>query len=91
MQLSNSADALKYDNKTKRKKPDKDNHGYKISTAEYQAWQTAFNTEIENMKTDVQILTSRYSTANSTYDLVIKLLSSTITALFDSAKGYLNF
>ncbi|MCZ8581078.1 IpaD/SipD/SspD family type III secretion system needle tip protein [Escherichia albertii] len=46
---------------------------------------------MENMKTDVQILTSRYSTANSTYDLVIKLLSSTITALFDSAKGYLNF
>ncbi|EPM2314059.1 IpaD/SipD/SspD family type III secretion system needle tip protein [Escherichia albertii] len=91
MQLSNSADALKYDNKNKAKKPDKDNHGYKISTAEYQAWQTAFNTEIENMKTDVQILTSRYSTANSTYDLVIKLLSSTITALFDSAKGYLNF
>lgn len=43
------------------------------------------------MKTDVQVITTKYSTANSTYDTIIKLLSSTITALFDSAKDYLRF
>ncbi|MCI6599409.1 MAG: IpaD/SipD/SspD family type III secretion system needle tip protein, partial [Shigella dysenteriae] len=36
-------------------------------------------------------ITTKYSTANSTYDTIIKLLSSTITALFDSAKDYLRF
>ncbi|HAN5017247.1 TPA: IpaD/SipD/SspD family type III secretion system needle tip protein, partial [Escherichia coli] len=65
--------------------------GYEISTAEYQAWLAGYNGQAENMKTDVQVITTKYSTANSTYDTIIKLLSSTITALFDSAKDYLRF
>ncbi|EPA3644467.1 IpaD/SipD/SspD family type III secretion system needle tip protein, partial [Escherichia coli] len=65
--------------------------GYEISTAEYQAWLAGYNSQAENMKTDVQVITTKYSTANSTYDTIIKLLSSTITALFDSAKDYLRF
>lgn len=74
-----------------RKNISKEFTGYEISTAEYQAWLAGYNGQAENMKTDVQVITTKYSTANSTYDTIIKLLSSTITALFDSAKDYLRF
>ncbi|WP_407907359.1 IpaD/SipD/SspD family type III secretion system needle tip protein [Escherichia coli] len=73
------------------KKKSTNPNGYILTAAEFQAWQTGYNGESENMKTNVQILTSRYSSANSTYDIIIKLLSSTITALFDSSKEYLRF
>ncbi|MCV5421025.1 IpaD/SipD/SspD family type III secretion system needle tip protein, partial [Escherichia coli] len=75
----------------KEKNISKEFTGYEISTAEYQAWLAGYNGQAENMKTDVQVITTKYSTANSTYDTIIKLLSSTITALFDSAKDYLRF
>ncbi len=40
------------------------------------------------MKTDVQVITTKYSTANSTYIQLSNYYLSTITALFDSAKDY---
>ena len=90
--MSQSSDSMVHrDNKGKEKNISKEFTGYEISTAEYQAWLAGYNGQAENMKTDVQVITTKYSTANSTYDTIIKLLSSTITALFDAAKDYLRF
>lgn len=61
------------------------------TTTEYQAWQTAYNAQCENIKTNTQTLTTKYSTANSTYDTIIKLLSSSIQTLFDCCKEALRF
>lgn len=61
------------------------------STTEYQAWQTTYNAQAENIKTNTQTLTTKYSTANSTYDTIIKLLSSSIQTLFDCCKEALRF
>lgn len=90
--MSQSSDSMVHrDDKGKEKNISKEFTGHEISTAEYQAWLAGYNSQAENMKTDVQVITTKYSTANSTYDTIIKLLSSTITALFDSAKDYLRF
>ncbi|EKC3541314.1 IpaD/SipD/SspD family type III secretion system needle tip protein, partial [Salmonella enterica] len=56
------------------------------TTTEYQAWQVGYNAQSDNIKTNTQMLTTKYSTANSTYDIIIKMLSSTISTLFDCCK-----
>ncbi|ENC7117928.1 IpaD/SipD/SspD family type III secretion system needle tip protein [Salmonella enterica] len=61
------------------------------STTGYQAWQTGYNAQSDNIKTNTQMLTTKYSTANSTYDIIIKMLSSTISTLFDCCKEALRF
>lgn len=65
--------------------------GWKGSTTEFQAWQTGYNAQAENIKTNTQTLTTKFSTANSTYDTIIKLLSSSIQTLFDCCKEALRF
>lgn len=61
------------------------------NATEYQAWLTGFNAGVENIKTNMQTITTKYSTANSMYDTIVKLLTSTISTLLESAKEYLRF
>ncbi|HHN8624603.1 TPA: IpaD/SipD/SspD family type III secretion system needle tip protein [Escherichia fergusonii] len=62
-----------------------------MTSTEYQAWYTGFTAQIEDVKTFSQTLTTKYSSANSTYDSLIKLLTSTITTLFDNCKEYMRW
>ncbi|HDL6964066.1 TPA: IpaD/SipD/SspD family type III secretion system needle tip protein [Yersinia enterocolitica] len=62
-----------------------------MNTAKYQAWLTGFNANAENVKTTCQTVTTKYSSANNLYDSMIKLLTSTITTMTESAKAYLKY
>lgn len=62
-----------------------------MNPAKYQAWLTGFNAQTENIKTSCQTVTTKYSSANSLYDSLIKLLTSTISTLMNSNKEYLKF
>lgn len=62
-----------------------------MNPAKYQAWLTGFNAQAENIKTSCQTVTTKYSSANSLYDSLIKLLTSTISTMTESAKEYLKF
>lgn len=62
-----------------------------MTSTEYQAWYTGFTSQIEDVKTFSQTLTTKYSSANSTFDSLIKLLTSTITTLFDNCKEFMRW
>lgn len=62
-----------------------------ISTAEYNAWLTTFNTAGSTFQSNMQSFAQRYSQANTTYDNLNKVLSSAITSLADSLKTFLQF
>jgi len=62
-----------------------------ITNTQYQAWLAGFNAQEEQIKTTVQSLTGRYSNANSVYDNMIKVLSSTVSTLADMAKRFFSF
>ncbi|HFW3352374.1 TPA: type III secretion system needle tip protein SctA [Salmonella enterica subsp. enterica serovar Eastbourne] len=60
-----------------------------MDNAKYQAWQSGFKAQEEKMKTTLQTLTQKYSNANSLYDNLVKVLSSTINSCMESAKSFL--
>lgn len=60
-----------------------------ISSAKYQAWKAGFDAQVEKINNYVQTLSQKYTTANSTYDNLVKVLSSTITSLYDADKEFL--
>ncbi|EER9981233.1 type III secretion system needle tip protein SctA [Escherichia coli] len=60
-----------------------------MDNAKYQAWQSGFKAQEENMKTTLQTLTQKYSNANSLYDNLVKVLSSTISSCMEAAKSFL--
>lgn len=62
-----------------------------LTPTEFQSWLTGFNVQIENAKTNTQTITTKYSSANSLYDSIIKLLTNSVSALFDSAKEYMRW
>lgn len=65
--------------------------GYMIcNSAQWAAWQAGLDMQKDNIQTGMQTLTQKYSNANSTYDNLVKVLSSTITSLLDCDKGFLN-
>lgn len=70
-----------------------DSFGYqtevKVDNAKYQAWQAGFKSQEENLKTTLQTLTQKYSNANSIYDNLVKVLSSTISSCLETAKSFL--
>ncbi|TFZ48675.1 IpaD/SipD/SspD family type III secretion system needle tip protein [Serratia proteamaculans] len=61
----------------------------KLDNAKFQAWQTGFNAQAEGMKNTMQTLTQKYSNANSLYDNLVKVLSSTISSCIETAKTFL--
>ncbi|EAB6419135.1 IpaD/SipD/SspD family type III secretion system needle tip protein [Salmonella enterica subsp. enterica] len=60
-----------------------------LDNAKYQAWQAGFKSQEENLKTTLQTLTQKYSNANSLYDNLVKVLSSTISSCLETAKSFL--
>ncbi|WP_336192512.1 IpaD/SipD/SspD family type III secretion system needle tip protein [Hafnia paralvei] len=62
-----------------------------ISTAQYNAWLTTFNTAGSTFQSNMQSFAQRYSQANTTFDNLNKVLSSAITSLSDSLKTFLQF
>lgn len=60
-----------------------------LDNAKYQAWQSGFKAQEENLKTTLQTLTQKYSNANSLYDNLVKILSSTISSTLETAKSFL--
>ncbi|WP_279205313.1 type III secretion system needle tip protein SctA [Obesumbacterium proteus] len=60
-----------------------------LDNAKYQAWQAGFKSQEENMKNTLQTLTQKYSNANSLYDNLVKVLSSTISSCLETEKSFL--
>ncbi len=60
-------------------------------SARFQAWQTGFNAQSEQLKNELQRLTQKYSSANSTHDNFIKVLSSHLSQFSDMLKFMTNF
>lgn len=60
-----------------------------MDNAKYQAWQSGFKAQEENLKTTLQTLTQKYSNANSLYDNLVKVLSSTVSSCLETAKSFL--
>lgn len=61
-----------------------------LDNAKFQAWQSGFKSQEESLKNTLQTLTQKYSNANSLYDNLVKVLSSTISACLETAKSFLN-
>lgn len=68
---------------------DKDSDNATMSPFELDIWRSGFTSQENQVKTTMQALVQRYSTANSTYDNLVKVLSATIAATIEAAKGYL--
>lgn len=62
-----------------------------IDNAKYQAWNAGFSAEDESMKNGLQTLVQKYSNANSIFDNLVKVLSSTISSCTDTDKMFLHF
>lgn len=60
-----------------------------ISVTQYNAWYTGFTGQKDRVMNLSQSIAEKFSRMNSTFDNLVKLMSSTISALMDSAKGYL--
>ncbi|AOJ09984.1 type III secretion system needle tip protein SctA [Burkholderia mayonis] len=58
-------------------------------TARYQAWNTGFSGQKDNIQNDVQTLVQKFSHQNSSFDNLVKVLSGSISTLMDTAKSYL--
>ncbi|WP_170936063.1 IpaD/SipD/SspD family type III secretion system needle tip protein [Pandoraea sp. PE-S2R-1] len=56
---------------------------------ELDIWRSGFTSQENLIKTSMQSLMQRYSTANSVYDNLVKILSATINATLEVCKGYL--
>ncbi|KVD82935.1 hypothetical protein WI88_16925 [Burkholderia ubonensis] len=60
-----------------------------LDNAKFQAWQSGFKAQEENLKTTLQTLTQKYSNSNSLYDNLVKVLSSTISSCTETCKSFL--
>lgn len=60
-----------------------------MRTAQYQAWLSAFNAVGNTYQSNMQSLAQRYTQANSTFDNLNKVLSSSITTESDSLKTFI--
>ncbi|MEN3029772.1 type III secretion system needle tip protein SctA [Chromobacterium amazonense] len=60
-----------------------------LDNAKFQAWQSGFKSQEENLKNTLQTLTQKYSNANSLFDNLVKVLSSTISSCLETCKAFL--
>lgn len=71
---------------------DLDEHGKVVlDSASFQAWQSGFNAQTDRLKNKLQEFTQKYSSANSTYDNFIKVLSNHINQFADMLKAMAHF
>jgi len=61
-----------------------------VDSAQYQAWLAGFDMQADKYQNFMQVMTQKYTTANSVFDNLIKVLSSTITSLLESDKSFFN-
>jgi len=61
-----------------------------VDPAQYQAWLAGFDMQADKFQNFMQVMTQKYTTANSVFDNLVKVLSSTITALLESDKAFLS-
>lgn len=66
-----------------------DQSNVSLNNAKFQSWQSGNKAQEENMKNTLQTLTQKYSNANSLYDNLVKVLSSTINTCLETAKSFL--
>jgi len=62
-----------------------------LDSASFQAWQSGFNAQTDRLKNKLQEFTQKYSSANSTYDNFIKVLSNHINQFADMLKAMAHF
>ncbi|EPF14989.1 type III effector protein IpaD/SipD/SspD [Cedecea davisae DSM 4568] len=65
------------------------NYVMALNSAQWTAWQAGMDMQKDKIQTGMQTLTQKYSNANSTFDNLVKVLSSTISSLLDCDKGFL--
>lgn len=75
--------------KIKSSLPDNDNP-MECNSAQWAAWQSGLDIQKDSIQTGMQTLTQKYSNANSTFDNLVKVLSSTIASLLESDKSFFN-
>jgi len=63
----------------------------KLSTFEYQSWRSGYDAQGDRLKTAIQTLTTKYSSANGNFESLTKLLSSMINTMGDLLKALSNF
>lgn len=62
-----------------------------ISQVRFNTVNTAFDSAKKDLQATLDELSQKYSTANSNYDNFVKILSNTMNAMLDTAKGFLRF
>ncbi|WP_180817346.1 IpaD/SipD/SspD family type III secretion system needle tip protein [Arsenophonus endosymbiont of Aphis craccivora] len=67
--------------------PTRDN--LEISQARFNLINTAIDTTTKDYQAMLDEMSQRYNAANANYDNFVKILSSTINAMLDSAKSFL--
>ncbi|KML40117.1 hypothetical protein VL15_38310 [Burkholderia cepacia] len=65
------------------------NGDYKVDTAAFQAWEDGFDAQKDQVQNSVQVLSQKCNQANSIFDNLVKVLSSTITSMADTDKTFL--
>lgn len=66
-------------------------HIAEISQVRFNTVNTAFDSAKKDLQATLDELSQKYSTANSNYDNFVKILSNTMNAMLDTAKGFLRF
>ncbi|MFP7609873.1 IpaD/SipD/SspD family type III secretion system needle tip protein [Serratia quinivorans] len=66
------------------------NRGGSMNPQELQAVKDGLTAYMDRIQTSMQTMIQKYSTANSTFDNLIKVLSSTISSLLEADKNFLN-
>ncbi|MBG3019101.1 IpaD/SipD/SspD family type III secretion system needle tip protein [Proteus mirabilis] len=62
-----------------------------ILQTEFELLKKTFDTVEKGVNTNLDELSKKYSAANSNYDNFVKIVSSTMNALLEMAKGFLRF
>ncbi len=60
-----------------------------VSTARFNQWQNSVNSACSTVESDTQIIAQKYSQANTVFNNLAKILSSTMDALYQTDKEFL--
>nr|WP_318383136.1 IpaD/SipD/SspD family type III secretion system needle tip protein [uncultured Enterobacter sp.] len=60
-----------------------------LSTARFNQWQNSINSSCSTVESDTQIIAQKYSQANTIFNNLAKILSSTMDALYQTDKEFL--
>lgn len=69
---------------------EKYNDTMSCNAAEWQVWMSSTDTHKESIQNNMQVLAQKYTSANTTFDNLVKVLSSTISSLSEVDKAFIN-